>query len=120
MTSWAISDVAAEWIKDVLEEETRISGEQFRYSLSMGLMPTPKGDAVIWALLVTLPAPLLGGHDLAVTTKFQGSAPSESWVRKSVKDSVVLLRNAFRKTMAEATGQSNGSALPPGLRGMKL
>jgi len=123
MTVYDISRHVGEWVTDELGQASALSGEEFGYRVTMGVMPTPQGDAILWIVLVTLRSPYLGADHLGTTTKVQANVPNETVVRNGIKAAVEGLRKAYKAREAEGFPQGNGhnqAGLPPGLARRKM
>lgn len=124
MTVYDISRRVGEWVTDELGQASTLSGEEFGYRVTMGVMPTPQGDAILWIVLVTLRSPYLGADHLGTTTtKVQANVPNETVVRNGIKAAVEGLRKAYKAREAEGFAPGNGhsqAGLPPGLMGRKM
>lgn len=122
MTVFSISRRITAWVDDELDEASRLSGEEFGREVSMTAGTTPKGDAIIWLILVTLRSPFLGEPPIGSLGKIQGNFPSEPVVRHTVRSSAESVRKEFERKQSEGLPQGNGHGhdLPPGLRGLKL
>jgi hypothetical protein len=122
MGAYSIADQIASWLADELAETSTITGEVFGYAVTMMPVPTPKGDAIIWAILVTLRSPYLGADHLGSGTKLQANNPPESAVRHAARQSAEALRAAFEQAKQDGLkAAANGTRqLPEGLKGLKL
>lgn len=123
MAVFSIHERITGWVTDQLEKEDPLGGDEFGQHVTMGAMQTPKGDAILWVILITVHAPYLGQDAIGSTTKIQANIPPEQAVRAGVKRSVEGLRKAFEIQQKAGFPQVNGhsqAGLPPGLMGRKL
>jgi hypothetical protein len=121
MTAFSIHGRIADWVATELETESLVSGEEFGYEITMGAVQSPRGEAIVWVILVTLRSPYLGQDAIGCTGRLQANAPAESAVRQQVRNSAAKLRENFEAIKAAGFPKSNGRAgLPPGLAGKRL
>lgn len=122
MTTFSIAERVEGWIDDQLAKEDPLGADEWGRHVTMAVMGTPQGDAILWIILITLRGPWLGQDALGSTTKLQANIPPEQAVRMGVKRAAEGLRKAFEIKKAEGFPQGNGhgQALPPGLLGRKM
>jgi hypothetical protein len=114
MTAFSIQDRITGWMADQIGKEDPLDGDDFGYHATMAAMQTPKGDAIIWIILVTLRAPFLGQQPIGATGKLQGNTPSEAAVRQIVTKLVTDLRQEHQRQKT-AMIKAPGLGLPGGL-----
>lgn len=118
MAIFSIEDRVTGWVDDQLGIEDPLKGDEWGRHVTMGVMQTPQGDAILWIILITLRSPWLGQDSLGTTTKIPANIPNETVVRGGVTRAVEGLRKAFAMKKAEGFPQGNGhsqAGLPPGL-----
>jgi hypothetical protein len=121
MTAFSIHGRIADWVATELETESVVSGEEFGYGITMAVVQSPRGEAIVWVILVTLRSPYLGQDAIGCTGKLQANAPAESAVRQSARSSAAKLRENFEALKRAGFPKGNGrGALPPGLAGKRL
>lgn len=123
MTAFSIPGRISEWAADELEAGSTVSGEELGHSVTMAIVPSPRGEAIVWVILVTLRSPYLGQDAIGCTGKIQANAPAESAVRESVRSSAAKLRENFEALKRDGFAKGNGhskAGLPPGLTGKRL
>lgn len=123
MTAFSIAGRIEGWIDDQIAKEDPLDADEFGRHVTMAVMPTPNGDAILWVILITIRSPFLGEDAIGSTSKLQANIPPEAAVRTSVTRAVENLRKAFqiRKSQGFAPGNGHDQAgLPPGLMGRKL
>lgn len=123
MGAFSIAGRISGWIADELAQADPMDADEWGHHVTMAVMQTKQGDAIVWVILVTLRSPYLGQDPLGSTTKLQANVPQEQTVRTGVKRAVEGLRTAFDIKKREGFPQGNGhneAGLPPGLKGMRL
>jgi hypothetical protein len=123
MAVFSIHDRVTGWVDDQLAAEDPLDADEWGRHLTMLAVQTPKGDAIVWVLLVTMRGPFLGQDPIGSTSKFQANVPPEAGVRAAVTRAVESLRKAFEIKKREGFTPGNGhkpAGLPPGLMGRKL
>lgn len=122
MAIFSIEERVTGWVDDQLAKEDPLGADEWGRHVTMGAMQTPKGDAILWVILITLRSPWLGQDSLGTTTKIPANIPNETVVRNHVTRAVENLRKAFETKKAEGfpKGNGHGQGLPPGLAGKRL
>ena len=118
MSTFGISDRIVAWVDDQLAKEDPLGGDEWGRQVSMAIMPTPNGDAIVWCFLITLRAPFLGLDAIGTTFKLAANVPPENTVRTHTTKAVENLRKEFTRRAGEGFPQANGhrqNGLPPGL-----
>lgn len=101
MAVFSIEALINSWVNDELEHASKISGEDFGRYVTMMLLQTPQGDAIIWVILATLRSPYLGRPPIGSRSTIQANIPDEQAVRKAVRTSIESLRREFERQKAE-------------------
>ena len=57
MTVFSVHDRISEWVADELALADLMDADELGYHLTMGIVPTGQGDAIMWAILITLRSP---------------------------------------------------------------
>lgn len=123
MTAFSIHDRITGWVDDQLAKEDPLDGDEWGRHVTMAVMGTQNGDAIVWVILITLRGPYLGQDVIGSTSKLPANIPPEAAVRTSVTRAVENLRKAFEIKKREGFAPGNGhdqAGLPPGLMGRKL
>ena len=113
MSTFSICDRITGWVDDQITREDPLGGDEWGRQVTMAVMPTPNGDAIVWAFLLTLRAPFLGLDAIGTTFKIAANIPAEAAVRANVTKAVENLRREF--TRRRDVPAVNGNGLPPGL-----
>ncbi len=116
MAVFSIEDRITGWVDDQLAREDPMGGDEWGRHITMAVMGTPQGDAIVWIILITLRGPLLGQDVIGSTTKLAANIPPEKAVRAGITKAVENLRKTFvmqRDGLPPATAPLS---LPPGLR----
>lgn len=122
MAVFSIHERITGWVTDQLEKEDPLGADELGQNVTMAIMQTPQGDAILWVVYITLRAPYLDQDALGANVKLKANIPPEPAVRMAVKRSVESLRKAFeiKKREGFAPGNGHSQNLPPGLKGLKL
>jgi hypothetical protein len=123
MGAFSIHDRITAWVDEQLAKEDPLGADEWGRHVTMALMSTPNGDAIVWVILITLRAPFLGLDAIGNTAKLQANIPAEAAVRSAVTRQVQGLRQEFiRRRGAGGIPQANGhrQGLPPGLLGKRV
>jgi hypothetical protein len=121
VTVFSVHDRITAWVDDQLAKEDPLNGDEWGRQVSMAVMPTPSGDAIVWLFLVTLRAPFLGLDAIGTTFKLQVNVPPENAVRVNTTAAVKNLRTEFARRAGNGVPPANGHRqLPPGLAGKRL
>ena len=123
MTAYSIHGRISDWVATELEAESTISGEEFGYGITMAPAQSPRGESIVWIILVTLRSPYLGQDAIGCTGKHSANIPSEAAVRQLVRNSAAKLRENFEALKRAGFPKGNGSSkdgLPEGLKGLRL
>jgi hypothetical protein len=118
VTAFSIHDRITAWVDDQIAKEDPLDGDEWGRQVSMAIMPTPNGDAIVWCFLLTLRAPFLGLDPIGSTFKLAANVPPETAVRANVTKTVENLRREFARRRGDGLHLSNGhrqNGLPPGL-----
>ena len=116
MAAFSIHDRITGWVDDQIAAEDPLNGDEWGRQVTMAVMPTPGGDAIAWAFLLTLRAPFLGLDAIGTTFKIAANIPAEAMVRANVTKAVENLRREFTRRRGDGLPQANGHGqLPPGL-----
>ena len=113
MSTFSICDRITGWVDDQIAREDPLNGDEWGRQVTMAVMPTPGGDAIAWAFLLTLRAPFLGLDAIGTTFKIAANIPAEAMVRANVAKAVENLRREFARR--RGVPAVNGNGLPPGL-----
>ncbi len=123
MTAFSVHDRITGWVADELAQADPLNADEWGQHVTMAMMQTPNGDAILWVILLTLRSPWLGHDAIGSTSKLPGNIPQETAVRTAVKRAVENLRKAYGIQKGAGFPQGNGhgkNELPPGLKGLKL
>lgn len=123
MSVFSIHDRIAGWVDDQLAKEDPLGADEWGRQITMAVMATPQGDAIIWVILITLRSPYLGQDALGSVTKAAANIPQEAALRKGVTSAVENLRKAFALRKSQGFAPGNGHSqqgLPPGLTGKRF
>jgi hypothetical protein len=123
VTAFSILDRITGWVDDQLAKEDPLGADEWGRHVTMAIMPTQQGDAILWVILVTLRGPFLGQDVIGNTSKLAANIPPEVAVRTSVTRAVENLRKAFEAHKRAGFTPGNGhnqAGLPPGLSGKRL
>lgn len=123
MTAFSIHDRIAGWVDDQITKEDPLGADEWGRHITMAMMPTERGEAIIWVILITLRSPVLGEDALGGTAKVAGNIPPETALRGVVSKTMENLRKARDAKKTEGLQLSNGhspNGLPPGLKGLRL
>lgn len=117
MGAFSIRDQVTGWLVNAIAAEAGIGGEDFGYEVTCQFQVTPKGNAPVWGLLMTLRHPLLGQPALGASVTVNANVPDERGVREFAASSVKLLRKSFEDAKKQVFAKGNGHGeVPAGLR----
>jgi hypothetical protein len=117
---FSVRDRISGWVDDQLATEDPLGADEWGRHVSMAIMPTPNGDAIVWVILITLRAPFLGLDAIGNTAKFAANTPAETAVRSTVTQQAKALRAEFAKRRGDGIPVANGKGIPPGLLGKRM
>jgi hypothetical protein len=120
MSVFGISDRIAGWVDDQLAKEDPLGADEFGRHVSMAIMATPNGDAIVWVILITIRAPFLGLDAIGNTAKLAANIPAETAVRATVAKQAQTLRTEFARRRGDGLPVANGKGVPPGLLGKRM
>jgi hypothetical protein len=119
---FAVHDRIAGWVDDQLAKEDPLGADEWGRHVSMAMVATPNGDAIVWVILITIRAPFLGLDAIGNTAKLAANIPAETAVRSHVTRQMETLRKEFARRKGDGFPQGNGhgTGLPPGLLGRRV